>query len=125
MSIVSRLLRRAWKSLATKNTFRRSTRFCCPCLELLEDRTLLNWTPIGPAPQTDPGLLIPASQPREGLDQNYSGRVSALAVSAGYAPDYDALFAGSASGGIWRTLLSPSSNGWQQLTPTLMPLPAG
>jgi hypothetical protein len=66
-------------------------------LENLEDRYLLStnigltpfgWTPMGPAP------IVGAS------DGPYTGRIAALAVSP---TNPNLIFAGAASGGVWRT----------------------
>ncbi len=63
-------------------------------VEVLEDRVLLAWSDIGPAPQQDPGTIM-ASQA-----QSYSGRISALAISDRAQPP-DTLILGAAGGGVW------------------------
>jgi len=47
-------------------------------VEVLEDRTLLAWSAIGPAPQLDPSALFRAPP------QAYSGRISALATAGDF-----------------------------------------
>jgi len=77
---------------------------------------------MGPMPQTDSNTLpngtpapLQSGNPSEGGNQNYSGRVAALAVANQSAT----LYAGTARGGVWRTVLSPGTSGysvsWQSL----------
>jgi hypothetical protein len=125
MSIFS-VLRKSRLCLPAKRISQHKARSVRPLLELLEDRTLLAnvpiWTFMGPMPQTDPDLFLSSTgESGSGGDQNYSGRTAALAVSNDYdGQGHAALFAGSASGGVWRTVLSPWNNGsfnvsWQPL----------
>ena len=62
-------------------------------MEQLEERCLIFapvlWTPIGPAPQNDPG------------PQPVTGRISALALAT--INGQQTLFLGAAGGGIWKS----------------------
>src|SRR5215472_10685064 len=98
-------------------------------VEELENRLLLAWTALGPAPEA--GWRNGGYQP----PMDISGRVSALA----YSPDIyanlkipgfpnllqtPALFVGSASGGIWRTTdVSSNSPSWQAVSDNIKLLP--
>src|SRR5215471_11147228 len=63
-------------------------------VELLEQRNLLTWSAIGPAPQLDPDSLTSAD------GQDVTGRVSALGLVDDEF-DGDRLLLGAAGGGIW------------------------
>jgi len=74
-------------------------RFFRPTLEPLEDRILLAWEPLGPAPQSN-GWWTVADAPTEPV----TGRASALAFgqdNAGQA----ALFLGAEGGGVFRSIV--------------------
>ena len=76
-------------------------------VEQLETRELLApvWVSIGPGPQQDThGLLDPNLAGQiQGRSAPVSGRVTSLAYSPDIGGKVQALFLGSASGGIWRT----------------------
>jgi hypothetical protein len=80
-----------------------------PCLEALEDRTLLtSWTPIGPAPivngQTGGNLPV-------------SGRVTGVATDP---KDANTIYIATAGGGIWKTTnATAASLTWTPLTDNL------
>jgi len=123
MNFLSGIFRTTCLKGQRKRNKRGKPRFVLPRLEALEDRTLLadpNWVFMGPLPQSDPSILEPVVPQQEGINQNYSGRVAALAVSNNYYGGNPALYAGTASGGIWRTVLVPGNNvnyspNWQAL----------
>lgn len=64
-----------------------------PRVELLEDRCLLAWSAIGPAPQQQSGGPV-------------TGRVTALAFAKVQIQAAPTLFLGSAGGGVWSSTLS-------------------
>jgi hypothetical protein len=73
---------------------------------------LAAWVPIGPAPQHDPNSTYP------GVGDT-TGRISALAISTNYdGLGHQALLAGEAGGGLWRStdFASSSSPTWTTLT---------
>src|SRR5262249_34536506 len=72
------------------------------------------WTPIGPAPITGGQTPTPFSLPSP-----VSGRVSAIAID----PVDNAVFAGGAQGGIWRSLDFGAT--WVPLTDALGSLAVG
>jgi hypothetical protein len=74
-------------------------------VEPLEDRCLLAWTAIGPAPEQG-GLQGPTP---------VTGRVSALALVNTHTPSVQTLFLGAAGGGVWT-----STNCWEA-SPTYTP----
>src|SRR5205823_11214893 len=61
-----------------------------PRVEVLEERTLLAWQPIGPAPIVDG---MPGNQ--------LSGRVAAV---AGHPTNPNIIYVAAATGGVWRTM---------------------
>jgi hypothetical protein len=89
------------------------------------------WNPIGPAPQQDAtGLLTSVLYPPRPAP--VTGRVAALAYSPNVGGGKQALFLGTASGGIWRTTdFLPNSTAlsttpkWQQVSDNLFALPNG
>jgi hypothetical protein len=68
----------------------------CLRVEELEARILLDWTPIGPSPQTWNGKAV-------------TGRVSALAIEP-VAGGNSQLLLGAAGGGIWRSINIDTNN---------------
>ena len=89
-------------------------------VEQLEDRLLLAWTALGPAPEAF--FQQGGYQPK----MNVSGRVSALAYDNSFDDqNHPALFVGSASGGIWRTTdVSSNSPVWEAVSNNIK-LPLG
>ena len=134
MNFISNFFSKIWLSKPRKIRGHGKRKSVRPKFDLLEDRTLLQggpWSFLGPMPQTDPSVILANSPPSEGLDQNYSGRVAALATSTNYDGwGTAALYVGSASGGVWRSDLPTPNNGnftvsWQPLPVTGNNLPAG
>lgn len=69
-----------------------------PFLEELEARTVPAWNAVGPLPQSD--WVFPDSL----FAENVSGRITSIAFSTDFdGLGGDALFIGTAGGGIWRT----------------------
>ena len=73
-------------------------------IELLEDRCLLAWAPIGPAPQL--GHWV----------GTVSGRATALAIPAIGNPAQQVILLGSDGGGVWRNTSLDVANDWQPMT---------
>ncbi len=87
-----------------------------PRVEILEDRCVPTgvdtWFPIGPAQQQVPTPYFPNTT------EAISGRVSALAF--GQVSGQQALFVGTASGGVWRsTEFSSDTPHWTSLTDSI------
>ncbi|MHB1425709.1 MAG: hypothetical protein ACYC3I_21280 [Gemmataceae bacterium] len=96
---------------ARANPSRQRLRFR-PCLEVLEDRTLLTaaWMPIGPAPILTNNNDIPGNGP-------VSGRVTGIAADPHNA---DTVYIATAGGGIWKTTdATAASPTWTPLTDRL------
>lgn len=85
-----------------------------PDLEILEDRRLPSWTPIGPGPEHDPqnNLLTNTFQKTPG--QDVAGRISALAIAepTKLGPPTQ-LVAGAAGGGVWDLPYLLPNPAWQ------------
>ena len=80
-------------------------------LEQLEERRLLAWNPIGPAPLLNSIAGISNRNP-----EAVTGRVTALAVGQDNAGT-TAMFLGAAGGGVWRsTDFTTGSPTWTPLT---------
>ncbi|MBI2806398.1 MAG: hypothetical protein HYX68_15570 [Planctomycetes bacterium] len=106
------LLRR-WLGVAKKRApiVRSGRRHAVLELEILEDRTLLAWNPIGPAPLLGATAGIANSNP-----EAVTGRVTALAVGQNNVGN-PAMFLGSAAGGVWRSTDFTTANPtWTPLT---------
>jgi len=75
-----------------------------PRLEALEDRILLAWQLLGPAPQFDGWYTVAHERTEE-----VTGRASALAFGQDNAGQ-PALFLGSEGGGIFRSIVDANFN---------------
>lgn len=93
-----------------QSALRRGQRFV-PWADVLEDRTLpASWMPVGPAPMLN-DLVQETGGAFGSNNQNFSGRVSALAVTSDRdGQGHPALYVGSASGGLWRSTDFLSTN---------------
>jgi hypothetical protein len=89
-----------------------------------------DWTPIGPSPQYDTTGEWLTSKGYPQREIAVSGRIAALAYSPNVGGGRQALFLGTASGGIWRTgdflpnsaVLALNAT-WSQVSDNLFTLP--
>ena len=111
MSTLTKLLQRLWNPRPGKPINRPAFR---PWCELLENRTLMSWSPIGPAP-----LNISQRDATGAYTEAVSGAIEAQA----FGTDNDGnpvMFIGSPTGGLWRAPMDANfQNGnprWVQFT---------
>ena len=94
-----------WKSYRHMALRRKPATNLCNrlCVEILEDRTLPQasplWLALGPQPQQDANGIVNGSH----VNGNVSGRATSLAVLSDAAGQPGALLVGTAGGGIWET----------------------
>src|SRR6266851_588794 len=84
-----------------------------PLVDVLESRTLLAWTPIGPLTQT--GWPVPNSIFAEPV----AGRVTSLAYSTNFdGQNHNEIIMGTAGGGIWIWAEGQNPLNWRPITET-------
>lgn len=94
------------------------SRFFRPVLEELEDRRLMAWVPIGPAPQLNNPLATPAGGSLGTPNQGLSGRISDIAIIDDYDGQHlghQAMLLSTSAGGAW------SSSNFGTASPTWTP----